>query len=557
MTDPNTPTTALAQWDDDAVGLLDCQTRVLALMSSNAPVSVSLDVITATLERMMPGTWCALMLTDAHGLLRHGSRSTLPADYLAAIDGLPVGPDQGSCGTAAHLGEAVAVADVLTDPRWARYRDIARTANLRSCWSTPVFDTDGRVVGTFAVYRPIVHHPTAREQRLVGGLTYLVSVALAHSATVGALTVSEERFRRAFHDSAMPYGLLDTAGCFVLGNDALGELTGRAVAPGATMLLDLVVGDDVETVAAMLAEVNSGRSRTAQRDVGIVGPDGTRRTATMTLSLVRGARGEPFQVSVALLDVTERDAARADRRARLTAEIAQRSAEAASRAKSEFLAAVSHEMRTPLQAITGFAELLGTLELDPERRTAALRHITTGASHLLGLVDDTLDLARIEAGVLPLHTETVELATAVRGVLEFLAPVAAQQQVGVTAGPCPGTVRADARRLRQVLINLVANGVRYGGPGASVRVDVVRDGSHQRITVTDTGPGIPATLRARVFEPFVRGDAPDEPPAAGQGVGLGLMLARGITEAMGGRLDLDAAEADGRGTRATVVLPAG
>lgn len=550
---------------DDTAALLACQTRVLALLSTNATLPVTLAPITAALEALIPTSSCSLLLLDEYGILRHGSAPSLPRPFLDRIDGLPPGPAAGSCGTAVYTGQPVVAADIAHDPRWVDYRDAALAAGLRACWSRPVFGRGERVVGTFAVYHPEVHEPTSRERHIVERLTHLASAVLEHAATVGALTVSEERFRRAFEDSALAMALLDTAGTVTSANEAMRTLAGVPLVGGSTALADIVAPDDTAGVTADVAEVGSGRRRQAEREVR-VGPPQGERTAMLTMSLVRGASGEPYQISVTLADLTERLAARRERRARLDAEIARRSAEAASRAKSAFLSAVSHEMRTPLQAITGFTELLGTMPLDAARRAEALEHIAAGAAHLLELVDDTLDLSRIEANALPLTMTVLPVAPVVDEVLQFLAPVAARHGVSLDTDTCHGEALADHRRLRQVLINLVSNGIRYSGQHGAVRVGASGTATATRITVTDNGPGIDPALRARLFEPFVHG-APGRAPhgeqsgeqsgepdeITGGGVGLGLMLARGLTEAMGGRLTIDDAPG-GRGTVATIEL---
>jgi signal transduction histidine kinase len=202
-------------------------------------------------------------------------------------------------------------------------------------------------------------------------------------------------------------------------------------------------------------------------------------------------------------------------------------------------------MRTPLQAITGFTELLATLDLDADRRAEALDHISTGAAHLLELVDETLDLSRIEAGALPLKLEPVDIEPLIADVLDFLAPLASQHRVELANGTAVGAVLADRRRLRQVLINLVSNGIRYGGHGSTVTVSAspgLAGDKRAQIVVIDDGPGIDPALWDRLFEPF-----------AGDGTGLGLMLAQGLVEAMGGSLTL-ADGTDGSGTSATVEL---
>lgn len=551
----------------DAVEVLACQSQVLELVATGAPLPVMLDTITGAIERLLPGSHCSILLLDrGSGTLRHGSAPSLPTAYLAAIDGLVPGPGAGSCGSAAFLVQPVVAADIQTDDRWRDYREVAAAAGLRACWSTPIVGTENTVVGTFAVYHDAVHSPSDRERQVVTRLSYLASVAIEQAAMVRALSESEERFRRTFEDNVVAMALLDTCGRFTRVNDALLRLAGRTADETAGLsLADLVPVAARERVATAVRDVGGGRARSAHFETGVARADGSTVTVSTIVSLVRGARGEPLQLSVTMLDITERLAAQEERRAREEAELARRTAEAASLAKSTFLSAVSHEMRTPLQAINGFVELLGTLELDEGRRHEALGHITAGTAHLLALVDDTLDLARIEADALPLQVEPIEAVDVLAEVVDLLGPVADGRSVRLERGTATGTTTADRRRLRQVLINLVSNGIRYSGRDGVVRVGARVEAGTVRLTVADNGPGIPVHLRERLFEPFTRmPDVPvGAPPGAhgsghhrrdGEGVGLGLMLARGLTEAMGGQLTLD--DAPGGGTVAEVSLPA-
>lgn len=205
--------------------------------------------------------------------------------------------------------------------------------------------------------------------------------------------------------------------------------------------------------------------------------DGKILRVAVAASAVRGAARSPVHLSLSLQDVTQRHAAE---RARCEAEVARVVAETASRAKSGFLTAFSHELRTPLQAISGFTELLGTLDLPVERRRAALAHIQGATAHIISLVDDVLDIAKIEAGALPLHLTDVDLASAIQDVLGLLGPLAGKRGITLRQQRAAGTVRADERRLRQVLINLVTNAIRYSNPNASVRITAVRHGTAAR-----------------------------------------------------------------------------
>lgn len=232
----------------------------------------------------------------------------------------------------------------------------------------------------------------------------------------------------------------------------------------------------------------------------------------------------------------EHDRASREREARHQAELARQSAEHANLAKSQFVTALSHELRTPLQAITGFVENLQTLELSPEQRHEALHRIELAIAHILSIVDDVLDLARVEAGAMPIEMADVDAHEIIAASVGLLQPLTERSGIEVECTGAPVTIRADSRRLRQVLINLLSNAVRFSPANSTIRVETEVGGGWGKIHVIDDGPGIPAELLARLFVPFDRlgADAGRE-----GGAGLGLVLARRLTEAMAGALELD------------------
>jgi len=407
--------------EEDAVRMLDQQAEVLGLIARAAPLPEVLSRILSSLEELMPEAQCSVLLLDREeGRLRHGAAPSLPQTYVAAIDGLVIGDGAGSCGTAAALNIAVVASDVRTDPRWVAFRDVAATAGLRSCWSTPIDGRDSLPVGTFAVYHPYPHSPSPREQQLVDRYSHLASVAIEHS--------------------------------------------------------------------------------TAMRD----------------------------------------------RRARLEAETARRTAEELSRAKSELLAAVGHEARTPIQAIVGFAELLSTMELDEAHRREALDHIGAAAGHVMDLLSDVLDISRLEGGALPISLEPVPLRGVMVEVLGLVSSRAAQRRVELAQDVGEDVVLADPRRLRQVLLNLVTNAIRHGHVDGRVHVCTRSDTDPGTVLVcvNDDGPGIPPELLDRLFLPFAHGRNPSgssryaaaADAAQEESIGLGLALAHGLAEVMGGDL---------------------
>ncbi len=247
----------------------------------------------------------------------------------------------------------------------------------------------------------------------------------------------------------------------------------------------------------------------------------------------------------------EHEHASSEREARHQAELARQGAERANLAKSQFVTALSHELRTPLQAITGFTENLQTLDLSPEQRRVALERIGLASTHILSIVDDVLDLARVEAGAMPIELEPVDTDSVIAEALDLLQPLAERKGVIVSQRGAGSTVQADRRRLRQVILNLVSNAIRFSPPASTVLVaSDITDDDVAHIHVIDVGPGMPAELLARLFVPFDRlgADAGRE-----GGAGLGLVLARRLAEAMNATLEISSMV--GTGTHATITVP--
>ncbi|HET6397103.1 MAG TPA: ATP-binding protein [Pseudoxanthomonas sp.] len=231
----------------------------------------------------------------------------------------------------------------------------------------------------------------------------------------------------------------------------------------------------------------------------------------------------------------------------------------ASEAKSRFLANMSHEFRTPLNGLAGMSELLATTRLDEEQREC-VRTIQASTRSLLALVEDVLDISAIEAGKVRLHREDFsprELLASIGLILQPQARAKKLDYLVVVDDRVPELLHGDAGHLRQILLNLVGNAVKFTEQGR-VRVDVEPvagapgDGRVRlRFTITDTGIGIPAAMRGRLFEAFEQGDA--GLARRHGGTGLGTTIAKGLTEAMGGRIGYEAPDA--RGSRFWVEIP--
>lgn len=234
----------------------------------------------------------------------------------------------------------------------------------------------------------------------------------------------------------------------------------------------------------------------------------------------------------------------------------KQSAEAASAAKSEFLSRMSHEIRTPLNAVNGFAQLL---KLQLANTSGASQHLSFveqilhGSQHLMALVNDVLDLQKVEAGILTLRTERLTLLGEVQQCIAMLGPLASQRGISLQINVDPAyQVNADRQRLRQILMNIGSNAIKYNQAGGSVRFDTqARDDGGMALVIRDTGPGMSPQQLGKLFQPFER---LGRETSSIEGSGLGLIITRSLIEAMGGSMEIRSQP--GSGTRVNIVMPA-
>jgi signal transduction histidine kinase/DNA-binding NarL/FixJ family response regulator len=232
---------------------------------------------------------------------------------------------------------------------------------------------------------------------------------------------------------------------------------------------------------------------------------------------------------------------------------ARLAAEKANRAKSEFLSRMSHELRTPLNAVLGFGQLLELDGLTPDQ-AENVGQITKGGAHLLDLINEILDISQIESGHMSMSPEAVLVSDVVDSAISLLRPLADERAVHLIGGSdlgCHQYIFADRQRLKQILLNLVGNGIKYNRQGGSVSISCFQPvRGTLRIQVTDTGPGIAADQFHLLFQPFERLGAEQ---TSVPGTGVGLALSRGLAEAMGGKLDVESTP--GRGSTFWVEFP--
>jgi GAF domain-containing protein len=176
---PRIPTAAETDEADFQAG----QKRVLKMIANNAPLSQILTSLVLLIEAQSPEMLCSVLLLSADGNhIQHGAAPSLAPQYVKAVDGEPIGPKNGSCGTAMYRGEPVIVTDIFTDPLWEDYRALAAASGLRACWSTPIMSGRGKVLGSFAMYYTEPRTPTGDEARLTDVATHIAGLAIEHQS---------------------------------------------------------------------------------------------------------------------------------------------------------------------------------------------------------------------------------------------------------------------------------------------------------------------------------------------------------------------------------------
>jgi len=405
--------------------------------------------------------------------------------------------------------------------------------------TNPVFDNDGQYAGALAMVADITDRKRAEE----------------------ALRESEERFKLLFDRAPVGYQSLNKDGNFIVVNDTWLEIFGYSKEEVVGKWFgDFLAPEYVEGFNERFPLFKAcGKIHS---EFEMVRKSGARFFVAFDGLIGHTPLGEFQQTHCVLNDITERKQAEKTIREyaeNLEQRVVERTAELvrANRVKDEFLANMSHELRTPLNSILGFSETLlegirGPLN---ERQEQGLQLIYSSGQHLLGLINDILDIAKIEVGKFELHPEIVSVNDICHASLNFIKEMAGRKSILVeySSSPDVSSMQADPKRLKQILVNLLNNAVKFTPEKGRVSLDVQTDTrrSQMRFSVTDTGIGIASDDLEKLFKPFVQLDS--SLSRQYEGSGLGLMLVQKLVEMHGGEVHVESAV--GSGSSFTVVLP--
>ena len=370
-----------------------------------------------------------------------------------------------------------------------------------------------------------------------------------------ALRVSEERYRLATRAAGEAIWDWDLVSDTIQWSEGVRELFGYSseqVPNAAAWWMEHIHSEDRQEVLRGIHAVIDGSGEAWQADYRFLRADGTHSEVTDRGFVLRGAGGAALRMIGSMRDVT------AERRHEQEVRAAHRAAEEANRAKSQFLATMSHEIRTPINAILGYNDLLEVGIAGPltPPQLGYVEKVKHSGQHLLALVNDILDLSKVEAGEMTVRRERLRLPALLESALELMAPQARAKGVRlIDEDARDAAYLGDEDRARQVLVNLLSNAVKFTEPGGSVTLrsrahaepppeaQMVGTGPWVAVEVQDTGIGIPPEQLGRIFEPFVQIDGGHTRRAGG--TGLGLAISRRFARLMGGDLTLRSSPGEG------------
>jgi signal transduction histidine kinase len=534
----------------DRIALLEGQRALLGLIARGVPAAYTLSQLARLAEQAIDGAICAVLVRDpvtdrlecsAAPDLTHAARLTL--------HGAPTFPPASPHAAAAARGEPTGVADHLADARWPEWREVALAHGLRAVWAHPVLAPDGAPIGALALHFRTPYLPSAHDRQVIDELCPLAGIVVAHDRWARDARSAEERF------DSLAANLPGVIYQRVVRPD--GSIRYTYISEGTRDLFGVAPQEVLanpealfERYGAEYREAFQARLRQASRDLRlwdvetpILARDGAKKWTHAIARPRRQPDGSVLWDGV-ILDATRLKQANFD-------------LAAANRAKSEFLANVSHELRTPLNAIIGFSEVILRETFGPlgsEKYRDYISDIHDSGQHLLRVINDILDLSKIEAGKMELAEECFDLQGTIDGILRMSVARATAGGVEIDVDlPDPSPwLKADERLIKQILINLVSNAVKFTPSGGRVTVRVERtEDAGIALIVADTGIGIPPDDLPNLCNPFWQIDRGLNRKF--EGTGLGLSLSRRMAELHGGQLEITSEVSVG--TTVTVRLP--
>jgi PAS domain S-box-containing protein len=518
--------------DVDSYAILRCQNQVLELVAQNAPLRQTLDLLVGGIEKLTPDVLGSILLLDFDGVhVRHGAAPSLPEAYMRAIDGQAIGPQAGSCGTAAYRREPVIVEDIGTDPLWEPYREVALGFGLRACWSTPIFDGQRRVLGTFALYFKTPRSPTSRHLHLIDVTTHTAAVAIVHHRERDEARRREAQFAEAERIAHMGNYEWDARSNTVRRSPELCRLFGVEPAdfpPTFEAYLERVHPDDRADTRAAIETSMQSRTPFAFEE-RIVRPDGSIRTLRSQGTWIGSDVDATLRLVGICQDITERSLLEAQLREAQKID-----------ALGRLAGGVAHDFNNILTVIIGYGELIARDLRDGDPFKEPIADINEAARRARSLTQQLLAFGRRQL----LQPRALDLSVHIAASHSMLKRLLGEDvELVLLLEPRLKSVKADPSQIDQVIINLVVNSRDAMPQGGRLTIEthneiigdddarrhaLFQPGAYVMIAVSDTGHAIDPKILPHIYEPFFTTKEP------GKGTGLGLSTVYGIVKQSGG-----------------------
>jgi signal transduction histidine kinase len=512
------------------------QSRVLEMIAADAPLAEVLTNLVLLMEAQAEGLRCSILLLHRDGKsVRHGAAPHLPEAYTKEVDGAPIGPRNGSCGTAMYTRRPVVVTDVMTDPLWTDYRELAKICGLSACWSTPILSPQGEVLGSFAMYRQEKRGPRPEENRLTEIATHIAGIAIDRQRQQEILRERDARISLAAESADLAFWVLypdetpawmSEQGRRMYGFDSNLPLT-------CDTILSRVHPDERTKVRADY-DRSCALHGVFESEHRLLLPHGRTRWVIMRGRCLKDEHGNLLETIGLTLDVS------AQKQANMQLQLQREEMAHRNRVSlmGEMTASFAHELNQPLAAIANTA-------------AAARRFLERGMIDsdlfkelLQDLIADSRRAGDVVKGIRSLvRKDTVRLVST---------DVVTRESVLTTElDPNLPDVNAAPVQMQQVLLNLIVNALDAAQtmPPAERRIIITtRTGKNNivELSVRDFGTGLPKDRPDKIFDHFFS--------TKQHGMGMGLAIVRSIVEAHGGTISGEN-EPD-RGARITVRLPA-
>jgi PAS domain S-box-containing protein len=526
------------------------QSRVLEMIAADAPLSEVLKSLVLLMEEQAEGLRCSILLLNRDGKhVRHGAAPNLPEAYVKAVDGSPIGPRNGSCGTAMFTRKPVIVTNVMTDPLWTDYRELAKICGLCACWSSPILSPQGEVLGSFAMYRQETRGPQPEETRLTEIATHIAGIAIDRQRQQEILRERDARISLAAESADLAFWVLYPEG------DAWMSDKGRRIygfdssLPLTCQLILSRVHPDERTAVKAEYDRACALREAFETEHRLLLPYGKTRWVIMRGRCLRDEDGNILETIGVTLDVS------AQKQAALHLQVQREEMAHRNRVAlmGEMTASFAHEINQPLTAISNKASaarrFLDRGNIDPVLLRELLREIAADSQRAGEVIRGIRSLVRKETSEQTLLNLNAIISDTVRLVSSDV--LNRESVVTTELDPHVPGVQGTLVQIQQVLLNLIINALdaMEGLPPAERRVIVSTrsdKGDVAEVSVRDFGTGLPKDRPDKVFDHFFS--------TKQKGMGMGLAIVRSIIEAHGGTITGE--NAPDRGARTLVRLPA-